>query len=381
MTDPTSLPSRTEKTRQMVVVKPGFHSIEGFKFLKEMATIFSNSHMVPANFRAAPANALIACELSCRLGMSPLQIMQNIYIVNGKPSWSSQFLISLWNSCGRFTPIRYEWFTDGPNRGCRAYSTELSTGQKLVGTTVTMKMAEAEGWTNKSGSKWKTMPEQMFMYRAAAFLVRSFAPELTLGMHTADELEDTYGVKAEEAPFSAIAQANQAAASQPTIEEVIENVIETDGANEVSAVMDSADSSLGGSPELSENQQAEPVIDTTRSGESVAAVQPVAVNESQPQAAQVSQSQTEATDNPAVSRETLLSISELLKEVNPPKEVWSKLLQSIGVDKASLLTESDAGRVVGWLRRQKQKIEEQAWAASAAQTSGGSAAIAAGFSA
>jgi hypothetical protein len=55
-------------------------------------------------------------------------------------------------------------------------------------------MAKAEGWTKKNGSKWLTMPEQMFMYRAGAFWSRVYAPELSLGMSTAEEIIDTVGI-------------------------------------------------------------------------------------------------------------------------------------------------------------------------------------------
>jgi hypothetical protein len=48
-------------------------------------------------------------------------------------------------------------------------------------------MAKAEGWYNKAGSKWKTMPELMLMYRAAAFFARLYTPDLTMGFKTAEE--------------------------------------------------------------------------------------------------------------------------------------------------------------------------------------------------
>jgi hypothetical protein len=51
-------------------------------------------------------------------------------------------------------------------------------------------MAKAEGWFDKSGSKWKTMPEQMLRYRSASFFVRAYAPELSLGIATDDEARD-----------------------------------------------------------------------------------------------------------------------------------------------------------------------------------------------
>ena len=66
----------------------------------------------------------------------------------------------------------------------------MATGQKLVGTDVTIKMAKAEKWYDKDGSKWKTMPQQMLAYRAAAFFIRTCAPEISMGLPTSDELED-----------------------------------------------------------------------------------------------------------------------------------------------------------------------------------------------
>ena len=51
-------------------------------------------------------------------------------------------------------------------------------------------MAKEENWYQKSGSKWKTLPELMPQYRSAAFLVRAYAPELSMGLQTIEEVED-----------------------------------------------------------------------------------------------------------------------------------------------------------------------------------------------
>jgi hypothetical protein len=53
-----------------------------------------------------------------------------------------------------------------------------------------MEMAEAEGWVKRTGSKWKTMPELMLNYRAAAFFGRLYAPDILNGMQTVDEVTD-----------------------------------------------------------------------------------------------------------------------------------------------------------------------------------------------
>ena len=56
-------------------------------------------------------------------------------------------------------------------------------------------MAKKEGWFQKAGSKWQTMPELMLKYRAAAFFGRLYAPEIMMGMHTEFEIQDIQPVK------------------------------------------------------------------------------------------------------------------------------------------------------------------------------------------
>ncbi len=118
--------------------------------------------------------------------------MQNIDIIHGRPSWRATFLIATVNACGRFSPLRFRFQgTEGKSDwGCRAVAKDRETGEECVGTLITIALASAEGWTSKNGSKWKTMPEQMLCYRAAAFWTRVYAPELSLGMQTGDEVQD-----------------------------------------------------------------------------------------------------------------------------------------------------------------------------------------------
>jgi hypothetical protein len=170
-----------------------FGSKSNFEEGMRMAKCLSSSTIVPSNYRgeANLANCVVALEMANRIGASPLMVMQNLYIVNGNPGWSAKFLIAALNSSGRFSPLRYEFKGDeGTDEwGCRAHTTD-HTGEKLYGAWVTIKMAKDEGWYGKAGSKWKTMPQLMLQYRAAAFFQRTYAPEISMGMHTDDELRD-----------------------------------------------------------------------------------------------------------------------------------------------------------------------------------------------
>lgn len=166
-----------------------FSGEENFKNAMAMATQLSKSDMIPATYKNKPENCIIALELSNRLKLSPFLVMQNMYIVQGKPAWSSSFIISCINGSGRFTgPLKFEM--DAGKTKCRAWAVEKATGEKLVGPLITMEMAQAEGWLGKNGSKWKTMPELMLRYRAAAFFGRLYCPEIINGMLTDDEVQD-----------------------------------------------------------------------------------------------------------------------------------------------------------------------------------------------
>lgn len=166
-----------------------FSTEENFKNAMIMAEQLSKSDMIPATYKGKPENCVIALELSNRLKLSPFLVMQNMYIVQGKPAWSSSFIISCINGSGRFSgPLKFEM--DANKTKCRAYATEKVSGEKLVGPLITMEMAQAEGWLGKNGSKWKTMPELMLRYRAAAFFGRLYCPEIINGMMTDDEAQD-----------------------------------------------------------------------------------------------------------------------------------------------------------------------------------------------
>ena len=162
-----------------------------FALAQRKAKVYSESSLVPQQYQKNVGNVLIAQNMASRMGADPLMVMQNLYIVHGKPGWSAQFLIACFNSCGRFSSIKYRFGGEGDDYGCVAYAKELATGEEVSGVRVTIGMAKAEGWSTKAGSKWKTMPELMLRYRAATFLVRCTAPEIGLGLMTSEELADT----------------------------------------------------------------------------------------------------------------------------------------------------------------------------------------------
>lgn len=158
----------------------------------KIAQMYARSNMVPQNYQGNADNCFVACELAARMNVSPVLVMQNLYIVQGKPSWAGQACKALVDGCGRFDNSEYVFIGEqGTNAwGCYMQALNRRTGKLIKGTTITWQMAIDEKWLDKSGSKWKTMPEQMMKYRSAAFFARTECPEVLMGYQTTDEIED-----------------------------------------------------------------------------------------------------------------------------------------------------------------------------------------------
>ena len=155
------------------------------------ATMLSKSTLVPQNYQGKPQDCFIAVDMASRMNTSPIFIMQNLYVVKGKPSWAGQACMAMINACGKFRDVKHVYTgkkgTD--DRGCYVTAIRISDGEVVNGTEVTIALAKAEGWT--SNSKWRNMPEQMLGYRAASFFARMYCPEALMGLQTYEEVEDT----------------------------------------------------------------------------------------------------------------------------------------------------------------------------------------------
>ena len=243
-----------QQTAAPAVQQVNFFDPQQFDTAQRMSNLFASSMLVPDTYQiekiqqeliskkrlepadaaqqarmTAVANCMIALDISTRIGASPLMVMQNLVIIYGRPSWSSKFLISTVNTCGRFEPLKYRFTERGKvgkvqytdyvwdGRGkqavtkefdgtkiadieCVAYTTAKGSSDVLESSPISIRMAIDEGWYTKNGSKWRTMPRQMLMYRAASFWTSVYAPELSMGMRTVEESQDM-GFDAQEAVY------------------------------------------------------------------------------------------------------------------------------------------------------------------------------------
>jgi exonuclease I len=168
-----------------------FGTSDNFIMAMQMAKALSESTIVPQTYQKNPSNCLIAIEQAQRMNISPLMVMQNLYPIQGKPSWSSKFLIASINASRKFDmELQYDETKDKDGKPYSCVAWTMKNGRRIEGMEVNMQMAKDEGWLDKNGSKWKTMPQLMLRYRAASFFSSLNCPELTMGIYTKEEIED-----------------------------------------------------------------------------------------------------------------------------------------------------------------------------------------------
>jgi len=175
-----------------------FSNGDAFKLAMNIAEFIAQSEFIPADYQGKPANVMVAMDYASRLpgNISPVMLMQNMDVVKGRPGLRGTFLAALVNKSPVFSRLRYEWRgEDNPGKtpsldfGCRAYATDMASGDVVYGAWIDWRMVQGEGWDKNT--KWTHLREQMFMYRATSFWSRVYASDITLGMYEAEELQDT----------------------------------------------------------------------------------------------------------------------------------------------------------------------------------------------
>lgn len=175
-----------------------FASVDSFKTIFDIGKMFASSQLVPQSYQGKPMDCTIAVDMANRMGVSPMMVMQNLYVVKGKPQWSGQACMSMIKASSEFKDVRpvYVGERDTDDWGCYIRATDVKTGELVEGTLITIKMAKEEGWYSKKDkygnetSKWQTMPQQMLAYRAASFFARVYIPNALMGVHVEGEVED-----------------------------------------------------------------------------------------------------------------------------------------------------------------------------------------------
>ena len=167
-----------------------YKNTDSFEFAQRQAKSLCESDLVPKSYQGQKGlpNCLVAIEMSKRMNLSPLTVMQNLNIIHGRPTWSAQFISSQIMGCGRFDNFEYLVKGEGETLEVQCIAKRIADQKLIKGTAVSMKMARLEGWTKNP--KYTSMPELMLRNRAATFFGRQYIPDLLLGVQTSEEVVD-----------------------------------------------------------------------------------------------------------------------------------------------------------------------------------------------
>ncbi len=190
-----------------------FFNVAMFEQAQRVATMFANSTMIPQHFQNNVGNCMIGLNYAMRLQADPFMVMQCLHIVHGNPGIEGKLVEAIINQSAKYSqPLEYEWLDPEdkiterrkvlkaavPSEyGCQAFIIEAKSGKRVTGPKITWQLVKDNGWYDKKGpdgtvpsNKWRTMSEMMFYYRCASWFSNKNCPELKLGMHTVEELQD-----------------------------------------------------------------------------------------------------------------------------------------------------------------------------------------------
>ena len=170
-----------------VASRPGQFDLSPQTF--EQALTFANyladSDMVPKDFKGKPANCLIGMQWGMELGMKPLQAIQNIAVINGRPNLWGDAMLALVRSSPLCEYVTEDWHPDGT-----AYCKAKRRGEPEQVRTFSDADAKLAGLLGKQGP-WTTGPKRMKQLRARGFALRDVFTDVLRGMGMAEEALDT----------------------------------------------------------------------------------------------------------------------------------------------------------------------------------------------
>lgn len=242
---PTEPISSATPTKIETTYRSTFDAIKALPELHQVAEIFASSDFVPKAFQGKEhiSNCMIALYMAGQLNLNPLTLMQQLYIIDGRPSLSAALANALFNSAQgkNYTQIQIERGIDGtvtydvmkkskdqrgytiyvptgekrtiPNHWAVAYTQNRKTGERYESSRVSVQTALDNSWLTKYQSKWQTLPELMCTYRSEAFLIRSHFPEVLFGLYFTDELEDIKASENEQATVEVVTRPTPALAN------------------------------------------------------------------------------------------------------------------------------------------------------------------------
>ena len=147
------------------------------------ADMLASASIVPKDYIGKPGNVLVALQWGMELGLQPMQAMQSIAVINGRPSLWGDAMLALVKAHPAFEWIKEE--CDGNVATC----TIKRRGEPEVVQSFSLEEAKRAGLTGKQGP-WTQHPKRMLQMRARGFALRDAFPDALRGVISAEEARD-----------------------------------------------------------------------------------------------------------------------------------------------------------------------------------------------
>jgi hypothetical protein len=151
-----------------------------------LASMLAYSNMVPKNYQNKEQDTLVAMMMGSELGLNPIQSLQNIAVINGKPSIYGDALLALVQSHPKFGGHEESFDDNTMTATCTVWRKGDATKH-----TVTFSQADAQhaGLWGKQGP-WQSYPKRMLMWRARGYALRDKFSDALGGLITVEEARD-----------------------------------------------------------------------------------------------------------------------------------------------------------------------------------------------
>ena len=153
-----------------------FSDPEAFQNLFNIGKMFASSSLVPQAYQGKPMDCAIACDMANRMNVSPMFVMQNLYVVKGKPQWSGQACMSMIKASPLFKSVKpvYTGEKNTDRWGCYISAIRKEDGEEVHGVEVTIKMAKDEGWYSKKDKYGNACLSSIGFFRKGAYFQFSY---------------------------------------------------------------------------------------------------------------------------------------------------------------------------------------------------------------
>lgn len=158
-----------------------------FQELTMFANMASKSAMVPNDYRGKPENIMLAVQMGSEVGLAPMQALQNIAVINGRPALWGDAQLALCRAHPAWVSIEEAMSGAGDARVARCVVTR--NGEPPVVRTFSVEDAKRANLWAKSGP-WQQYPERMLQMRARGFALRDAFPDALKGLISEHEARD-----------------------------------------------------------------------------------------------------------------------------------------------------------------------------------------------